>query len=177
MMSSARTLPDALARAADSGTGLTFVVDGVETHRSYAELRRRCAFRGAWARRARAEQRRPGRDCPRRRRTISHRVVWRVVERMCSAAAVTARWRRFATLSSVDRPGAARVECARGHHDCRTAAAARARPRELPGNRAAPVTLQSLRAEPLENGHAPHLDDLAFVQFTSGSSSAPKEWR
>src|SRR5215471_15456176 len=35
-----RTLPDALADAAQSGVGYCFVVDGVDTSRSYAEIYR-----------------------------------------------------------------------------------------------------------------------------------------
>ena len=38
-MAMPRTLPEALAQAAHAGGGYCFTVDGVDTHRSYAEVR------------------------------------------------------------------------------------------------------------------------------------------
>ena len=68
-MAGLRTIPEALGDAARTGEGYTFVVGGVETRRTYAELQDRA--RGV-ARALRAAGLRPGEDRKSTRLNSSH---------------------------------------------------------------------------------------------------------
>jgi fatty-acyl-CoA synthase len=173
-MAAARTLPDALARAADAGTGLTFVVDGVETRRSYADLRRAS-------------------------RSVARALAESGVRRGDLVAIVLDDAEAFLTAlfgasiggfipASLPVPPAVGEPASFPESTARVLRASRARAlittlqlaRLLERDRASfpdlvlSVARESLDAPPIENTVSARLDDVAFVQFTSGSSSAPK---
>ena len=112
----------------------------------------------------------------RRRRTVPHDAVRRVDRRPDSRLAVSAGDdagdlpRYFELTAGILRAAGARaVVTTRALAPAFEAVRAR-----CPDARARALRASSLDAPPLEPDVPPSLDDIAFVQFTSGSTSAPK---
>ena len=176
-MTALRTLPDALARSAARRRGLLFRRRRRRSRRSYAELQQAALRAARLAARGRPRPRRSRRSGAARRRAVPHR--------RCSA-------RRSPVLipavdlSAVDDERSAALLRADGRHPPRVGRAraghqpcARGR-RSRTSRRLCPELSLILCADDLDASGAssrtrrPSLDDIAFVQFTSGSTSAPK---
>ena len=173
-MGELRTLPEALAQAAATSAGMTFLAGGAETRRSYAELRCQSlsvarALREAGLRRgdvvalvlADAEQ---------FLTTLFGASMAGVIPASLHSPATTSNLPRYLELTA----GILRASGAR---------AVITTPALIPSfelARAACPELslvlcpERLDAPALEMDALPSLDDIAFVQFTSGSTSSPK---
>ena len=168
-----RTLPAALRRGAARTTPATsssarrgdapFVC-----RRLQAAHRVACALRALGLR-----PRRSGRPRHCRRRAVSDRAVRRVDRRPDSRIALSAGDdHRSAALFRGHGRHPASCRRARGRHDRGSPAASRAA-RDLSRSRARAGVRRSPRAG-VRTAPAVSADDIAFVQFTSGSTSAPK---
>ena len=173
-----RTLPEALAEAARSNEGYMFVDGrrrgrGVRTRRSSTPRSRvapRASGRGSRARRSRRADRR-------RRRAVPDGALRRVDRRPRSRVAVRRRPSRASRRAISSSPPASSAPPAPAPSSRARAlvAAFEGAARELSGSRRSCCRGDDLDAPPLEPGRRrPSLDDIAFVQFTSGSTSAPK---
>jgi len=169
-----RTLPEALAEAADSDAGYTFLTLGTERRRSYAQVRA-TAFGVAGA------LRRAGL----RRGDVVALVLGDAEQFLTTllgasiAGLIPASLYPPATLVDLPRyfhqtAGVLRASRARGV--VTTVALAEGFEALRGSHTGLDVVLmrEMLDGEPLEPERLPSLDDIAFVQFTSGSTSAPK---
>jgi fatty-acyl-CoA synthase len=173
-MARLRTIPEALDDAARSGEGYTFVVNGVETRRTYAELRGRSlgvarALLGAGLR--------PGdlvalvvADAePFLTALFGASMAGLVPASLYPPTTIGDLSRYLALTAGILRASGARAVVASaalvaGFEGIRSTCP------EL----ALVLSRDDLDGPPLESEKRPTLDDLAFVQFTSGSTSAPK---
>jgi fatty-acyl-CoA synthase len=173
-MAAARTLPEALAAAAGTGAGVTFLTDGGETRRSYADLRRASLS----VARALAE-------AGLRRGDLVAIILSDAEQFLTALFGVSLAGLVPASLPSPSTAGELPhyLDHVAGVLRASGACAVITAPALLPSLEAARATFpdvslivarEQLEARPIEPDASPRLDDLAFVQFTSGSSSAPK---
>ena len=160
--------------------GYCFVSGDTERWRTVRGDARRVAASGAVTARGRTAARRSGRPHPSGRRAISDRAPRRLARRRHARVALRRR-RRPSTcraISSEHRPSSARSGARAIVTAARLAAPLdrRARRRTAGDQPAADrcCILDDLDAAPLEPDFAPALDDVALVQFTSGSTASPK---
>jgi fatty-acyl-CoA synthase len=169
-----RTLPEALDRAARSGQGYTFVVGGVETRRSYAELQQ--ASFGV----ARALH-----EAGLRRGDVVALVLADAEPFLTAlfgasmAALVPASVYPPVTAGGLDRyfdltASILRASGAKAVITTASLVAGFEALRPTCPHLALVLARESLDAPPLPPDAFPSLDDIAFVQFTSGSTSVPK---
>ncbi len=173
-MGGPRTLPQALAAAARTAAGYCFVEGDADRWRSYAELLER-ARRVAGAL-AQAGVRRGDLaalvlpDAEQFLTTLCGASIAGATPASLSPPPTTSDLPRFLETTAV----ILRAAGARAVITTRTLApsflAARAACPEL----SLVLCAEDLDAAPLETGSAPALDDIAVVQFTSGSTSSPK---
>jgi len=173
-MNRLRTLPEALGEAARSAEGYTFVADGVDRRQTYAELQA-SAFRVARALRE-AGLRRGDlvalviADAEQFLTALFGASIAGVVPASLYPPATAGDLSRYFTLTAgILRTAGARAvvtsaALTSGFEAVRTSCP------EL----ALVLSREDLVAPPLEPDALPSLDDIAFVQFTSGSTSAPK---
>ena len=173
----ARTLPEALNEAARSGEGLTFVVDGVDTRRTYAELERSalgvaCAIGEAGLA--------PGDlvalvipDAESFLTALLGASIAGVVPAPLYPPAANSDLSQYFTLTA----GVLRTVGARAVVTSAALVGGFEAIRGTCPKLAFVLSRDALerpeRIEPIE-GVRPSLDDIAFVQFTSGSTSAPR---
>ena len=174
MIGPLRTLPEALDRAAASGEGYVFVAGAVEVRRSYADIRD-TSFRVARALREAGLKR--GNlvalvinDAEPFLTALFGTSIAGLVPASVAPPTVTGEPSRYFELT-------ARILRAAG---ARAVVASAALVAGFEGVRAScpDLTLvlsrDDLDAPPLDADTLPTLDDIAFVQFTSGSTAAPK---
>jgi fatty-acyl-CoA synthase len=176
-MSSVRTLPEALADAAESPAGYTFVGSGTERRRSYAEIHA-TSLRVASALRARGLKRQDlvaliiG-DADQFLTTLFGASIAGVIPASLYPPATTSDLQRYltATAGILNSCGARAVVTTAALHPHIDSL------RTLCPTLGCVLPYEALDAA----GDGPHsgfpaisADDVAFVQFTSGSTSAPK---
>jgi fatty-acyl-CoA synthase len=173
-MGTLRTLPEALAEAARTDAGYVFVAGDVETRRSYAEIRK--ASLGV-ARALREAGLRRGdlvaivvNDAEQFLTTLLGASISGVVPASLYPPATTSDLPRYLELTA----GILRTAGARAVVTSNGLVAGFEEMRPLCPDLRFVLSREQLDAPPLEPDDAPSLDDLVFVQFTSGSTSAPK---
>jgi acyl-CoA synthetase (AMP-forming)/AMP-acid ligase II len=169
-----RTLPEALAGAAHASTGYCFVVDGVETTRSYADIYRSalCVARSI----GESGLQRGDlvaivlADAEQYLTTLFGASIAGVVPASLYPPSTTTELAQYLELTAnILRSSKARAVVTDATLASRFEALRTGCP-EL----ALVLERESLDAPPLEPERLPSLDDIAFVQFTSGSTSTPK---
>ncbi|MES1256649.1 MAG: AMP-binding protein, partial [Acidobacteriota bacterium] len=169
-----RTIPEALDDAARSGQGYTFVVNGVETTRTYADLQQR-AFGVA----------RALRDQGLRRGDLVALVIADAESFLTAlfgasmAGLIPASLYPPTTIGDLSRyfgltTAILRASGARAVVATATLVAGFENARSTCPDLALVLGRDALDGPPVEPDTLPTLDDFAFVQFTSGSTSAPK---
>ncbi|HEX3646441.1 MAG TPA: AMP-binding protein, partial [Vicinamibacterales bacterium] len=174
-MAMPRTLPEALAQAARAGGGYCFTVDGVDRHRSYAEVRL-ASFRIARSLRASGL-----------RRGDLVALVLSDAEQFLEALFGASM--AGVIPASLYPPASASGDLSR-YMDLTGAIVRASRARAVITSGALAPAFNALRttcpdlslvfardtldAPPIEPDAPPALDDIAFVQFTSGSTATPK---
>ncbi len=173
-MRTLRTLPEALADAARTDEGYVFVAGGVEIRRSYAEVH--AASLGV-ARALREAGLRRGdlvaivvNDAEQFLTTLFGASMAGVVPASLYPPATTGDLPRYFELTA----GILRAASARAVVTSRELAAGFEAMHSICPGLGAVLSREQLDRPPREPDDAPSLDDIAFVQFTSGSTSAPK---
>jgi fatty-acyl-CoA synthase len=173
-MRSPRTLPEALAQAARAGTGFCFVRDGVDVHRPYEEILR-SSFEVARSLRevglgrgdlvaivlSEAEQ---------FLTALFGASISGVIPASLYPPAATSDLARYLDLTVATLSAAEARAIVTSQNLAREFESLRAR---CPALRFV-LTRESLSAPPIAPDRMPAIDDIAFVQFTSGSTSVPK---
>jgi len=173
-MADLRTLPEALARAADTAAGYTFVVDGRDVRCSYAEVLR-SALQVARSL-ADAGLRRGDLvgiilpDADQYLTTLFGASMAGVLPASMYPPSTTTELARYFELTAATLRSAG----ARAVVTTKALAADFERLRASCPTLSLVLERQSLDAAPAEPAAMPSLDDIAFVQFTSGSTSMPK---
>jgi fatty-acyl-CoA synthase len=173
-MAGPRTLPEALAGAAGAATGYCFVVDGVDIQRPYS------AIRDSALRVARSLQEAGLRrgdlvalilpDAEQYLTALFGASIAGVVPASLYPPSTSSDLPRYLELTAnILRSSEARAVIA----PAALADAVGALRRSCPHLEVV-LARETLDAPPIEPGALPSLDDIAFVQFTSGSTSAPK---
>jgi fatty-acyl-CoA synthase len=174
MTSRLRTLPEALDAAARSGEGFVFIVDDVEQRRSYAEIQQ-----GAWRFAAALADRglRPGdvvalaiEDAESFLTALLGASIARVIPASLAPPAVTAELSGYFDLTApLLRASGARAIVTSAQLVAGFEAARRSCP-----TIDFVLSRDDLDAAARPPDAWPALDEIAFVQFTSGSTSSPK---
>ena len=174
-MATLRTLPEALAEAARTGTGYCFAAHGVDVPRSYAEVQR-----SSWriARALRESGLRRGDlvalvlgDAEQFLETLFGASMAGVIPASLYPPATTSGdLSRYMDLTA----GILRASGARAVVTARALAPAFEKLRATCPELALVLAIESLDAPAIEPEALPSLDDIAFVQFTSGSTATPK---
>jgi fatty-acyl-CoA synthase len=174
-MAMLRTLPEALAEAADAGAGYCFAANGVDDHRSYADVRL-ASFRIARAltesglRRGDLVALVLG-DAEQFLTTLFGASMAGVIPAsLYPPAAAGGDLSRYLDLTA----GILRLSAARAVVTSRALVPAFEGLRATCPNLSIVLASDALDAPAVEPDRLPSLDDIAFVQFTSGSTATPK---
>ncbi len=173
-MTALRTLPEALAEAARTDEGYVFVADGIETRRSYADLR--LASLGV-ARALREAGLRPGDLAALAIGDAEQFLTTLFGASMAGIIPASLDPPVAASNPSAYLEATARIIRLTGARAVITTSALR---QEFDDMRArcpdidVVLSRDALDAPPLEPDHTASLDDIALVQFTSGSTAVPK---
>ena len=174
-MTMLRTLPEALAEAARGGGGYCFVANGVDTHRSYeavrlASCRIARALRESGLRRGDLVALVLG-DAEQFLETLLGASIAGVIPAsLYPPAGSSGDLSRYMDLTA----GILRASGARAVVTWGALAPEFEKLRATCPDLALVLSSESLDAPALEPDALPSLDDIAFVQFTSGSTAAPK---
>jgi fatty-acyl-CoA synthase len=173
-MATPRTLPEALDAAARAGTGYCFITNGADTHRSYADMQQ-AALRVARAVREAGLKRGDlvalvlG-DAEQFLTALFGASMSGVVPASLYPPATTTEFSRYLELTA----GILRASGARAVITWAALAPEFEKLRASCPDLDVVLTRETLDAPAIEADGLPSLDDLAFVQFTSGSTSTPK---
>jgi fatty-acyl-CoA synthase len=173
-MTALRTLPEALAEAARTDEGYVFVAEGIEMRRSFADLR--MASLGV-ARALREAGLRPG-DLA----TLVIDDAEQFLTTLCGASLAgiipaSLYPPLVASNPSAYREATARIIRLAGARAVITTSALREQFDDLRSSCPSidvVLSRETLDAPPCETDHTASLDDIALVQFTSGSTAVPK---
>jgi fatty-acyl-CoA synthase len=174
-MTRLRTLPEALAEAAHAGAGYCFAANGVDAHRSYADVRL-ASFRIAGGLRESGLRRGDlvalvlG-DAEQFLETLFGASMAGVIPASLYPPATTSGdLSRYLELTA----GILRASGARAVVTSRALASAFETLRATCPELALILPVETLDGPAIEPAAPPSIDDIAFVQFTSGSTAAPK---
>ena len=174
MIGPLRTLPEALDHAARSREGYLFITDGVEVRRSYADIQR-ASFRVARALREAGLMRGDVvtlmiTDAEQFLTALFGTSIAGLVPASVAPPTMTGEPSRYFEITAgILRAARARAVMASAALVARCEGARASCP-----DLTRVLSCDALDAPPLEPEALPSLDDIAFVQFTSGSTSAPR---
>ncbi|MFI5178352.1 MAG: fatty acyl-AMP ligase [Vicinamibacterales bacterium] len=173
-MTTPRTLPEALDAGARAGTGYCFVSNGADVYRSYADIQRAAwrvarALREAGLRRGDLVALVLG-DAEQFLTALFGASMSGVVPASLYPPATTSELSRYLELTA----GILRASAARAVITWAALAPEFEQLRATCPDLEVVLTRETMDAPAIEPDSLPTLDDLAFVQFTSGSTSSPK---